>query len=370
MFAFKNLKRIGVMFLVLALSISFSGCFSPSADDVDKLLDFGNDDMTYTDQTVSIPQAAKNISNYRQKYASVGLFAHDGELYFVFYGGDNAPKNMGKLGVLRDGQAQFFSGLQRNFSKTILWEGSAYYSWASNGISRQVLCRFDLQSDETTELVGRPVSLDGSPYFGVGCDGVLYYVDDQELATGYPILGETAGELTDIPGTYELDGSIYSGNWVLGSTLSKTAPDGTVTEVPLGEGESWFLPYKDGILAMNLTKGNILHYIDKNGTITELFSNECGYGKMAVNSWEDYVFVSIQRYEKYSGNSRGEPYEKDTESGTYRIDMKDLSVEKISDHVYDGLYIFSEGEIFACDKNSNVDKLDFDGKLLLSAISS
>ena len=56
-------------------------------------------------------------------------------------------------------------------------------------------------------------------------------------------------------------------------------------------------------------------------------------------------------------------------SGTFRIDTEDFSVEKISDYVYDGLFIFDNESIFACDTGKNIYQLDMDGRVLKTVIS-
>lgn len=374
-------KRICTLFLLLFFSINCAGCLIQpediGRDRIDDMMELRRwDDMTYTNSPVFIPDSEVNLTNFRQTNASVDLFVQQNELLFVFLGGrtvyDYSPENIGKLGVLRDGQAQYFRNLQENSSEMLVWEGYVYYKWiSSDAYTYLTLHRFDLRDGTSNEIEScRSHIFMSNQNFSVGIDGVPYYVSDSNAAKGYPILNGEAGELTNIPCTYELGDHVYYGNWVIGGSLSEMDATGKGQDVPLGGGKEWFLPYGGGLLVMNLTNGNTLHYIDENGTITELFRDDCDYGVMAVNSWGNYVFVSIQRYEMKEGRSNHYLYENDTQSGTYRIDMQDFSIKKISDNAYNGLYIFSEGEIFACDRNSNVDKLDFNGTHLMDIIMS
>lgn len=375
----KILKRICTFLLLLIFSFNSTGClFSPETIGKEQINDMMElrwwDDMTYTNFPVFIPDSEINLSNFRQTNASVDLFVQQNELFFILRGGytadDYNPKNIGRLGVLRDGQGQYFRDMPQNLGETLIWDGYAYYGWGTYDISRgSVLHRFDLHDGKIDKLKDiHSNAFATSKELSVGLDGVFYYVADSNAAKGYPIINGEGGELTNIPCTYELGDHVYYGNWVVGGSLSEIEESGKVRDISLGGGYEWFLPYKDGLLAMNLTNGNTLHYIDGNGTITKLFSDDCDYGVMAANSWDNYVFVSIQRYRMNEKRYDKYYYEDDTQSGTYRIDMRDFSIKKISDNAYNGLYIFSEGEIFGCNTDSCVDKLDFDGNHLMDII--
>lgn len=81
------------------------------------------------------------------------------------------------------------------------------------------------------------------------------------------------------------------------------------------------------------------------------------------NVFEDKLYYYVERYEKYGilGMTR---FENDEIEGTFIINLKDLSVEKVSDKIYNGLYIFDDTGIYACDDKCNIVKLDFDGKMV------
>ena len=71
------------------------------------------------------------------------------------------------------------------------------------------------------------------------------------------------------------------------------------------------------------------------------------------------------RYEKGAkGWSAMVGFENDNVKGTYRINLDDYSMEKISDMIFDGMFIFDDAGIFACDENNKVYKLDFDGNVI------
>ena len=106
-----------------------------------------------------------------------------------------------------------------------------------------------------------------------------------------------------------------------------------------------------------------LYLIQPTGEAVELLTFPCLYSVSAINIFEDKLYYSIQRYEKYGeiGMTR---YEDDEVEGTYIINLTDLSAEKISDMIFDGLYIFDDSGIYACDEHCNVYKLDFDGNVI------
>jgi hypothetical protein len=106
-----------------------------------------------------------------------------------------------------------------------------------------------------------------------------------------------------------------------------------------------------------------LYLIQPTGEAVELLSFPCLYSVSAINIFEDKLYYSIQRYEKYGeiGMTR---YEDDEVEGTYIINLTDLSAEKISDMIFDGLYIFDNSGIYACDEHCSVYKLDFDGNVI------
>ena len=49
--------------------------------------------------------------------------------------------------------------------------------------------------------------------------------------------------------------------------------------------------------------------------------------------------------------------------GTYRISLKDYSVEKLNDNIYDGLYYFGDAYIYACDRDGGIYRLNLDGSV-------
>lgn len=132
-------------------------------------------------------------------------------------------------------------------------------------------------------------------------------------------------------------------------------------EVPYGEKS--MIPCENGLLIHNETNGDFLYFVEaETGNVVELFTVECIYASSAVNVHDGYAYLSFVRYTEWGPlGIGGKRDETDELNGTYRISLEDYSVEKISDEIYNGLYIFDDTGIYACNADYQVFKLDFDG---------
>lgn len=107
----------------------------------------------------------------------------------------------------------------------------------------------------------------------------------------------------------------------------------------------------------------ILYLIQNNGEVIELLKFPCLNSTSALNVRDEKLYFSVMRFAEYAtiGMKR---YKNDEVEGTYIIDLKDLAVNKVSDMIFDGLYIFDDSGIFASDYLCNVYKLNFDGEVI------
>lgn len=105
-----------------------------------------------------------------------------------------------------------------------------------------------------------------------------------------------------------------------------------------------------------------LYLIQPTGEAVELLTFPCLYSVSAINIFDEKLYYSMKRYEKYGeiGMTR---YENDEVEGSYIINLTDLSAEKVSNMIFDGLYIFDDSGIIACDENCNIYKLDYKGNV-------
>ena len=122
-------------------------------------------------------------------------------------------------------------------------------------------------------------------------------------------------------------------------------------------------PY--GIVVHNEGYSDLLYLVRNDGNIQSLFHIPCLSSVSAITVCGSEVILSFKRYEKYGDLKIGmKRYVNDTKEGVYRISLKDFSVTKISDTIFNGLYIFSKNVILGCDDNCNVYFLTMDGDIM------
>lgn len=114
-----------------------------------------------------------------------------------------------------------------------------------------------------------------------------------------------------------------------------------------------------GIVVHCQGTGDMLYLIDDN-RLVQLFSVPCLSATSTITVVDDFIYLSILRYEKY-GEIGMKRFKDDTLEGTYRIRLTDHFVEKISDKIYNGLYYFGDTCIYACDSDGGIYQLSLDG---------
>lgn len=131
-------------------------------------------------------------------------------------------------------------------------------------------------------------------------------------------------------------------------------------------GSKSMIPCSEGLIIHNEGQGDILYFVEENtGEIVELFSVNCIVSTSAVNVHDCYAYLSLIRYSEWGELQLGVKSDPDDEvNGTYRINLKDYSVEKISSDIYTGMFIFDDSGIFACKNEGTIYKLDFEGNVL------
>ena len=114
-------------------------------------------------------------------------------------------------------------------------------------------------------------------------------------------------------------------------------------------------PLFNGLLVYAADSNTPLFWIDETGSLTEMFSFQSTFTETAMNYLGNDIYLSFARYEKI-GETFGalESYPNDKIEGTYVVHLEDLSVEKLSDQVFGGIYVFDDGLIYACTKSGNV----------------
>lgn len=219
------------------------------------------------------------------------------------------------------------------------------------------LMHYDMSSGQKTTLL-KPEYITQSY---LSQDGILYVTDNQ-YPTCYAIDGVTVTGPQLAPELFAFERKTYTTEKI-GTNIEVVCYDETNTqyvfdqEIPYGQKS--LIPCKNGLLVHNEGRGDLLYYIDgASGEVTELFAVDCLVSISAVNVYQDYAYLSFSRYG--AGEIGIVGYKDDSAKGTYRINLNNYSVEKMSDEVYRGLFVFDDSGIFACDIKGDVYRLDFD----------
>ena len=130
-------------------------------------------------------------------------------------------------------------------------------------------------------------------------------------------------------------------------------------------------PAQGGVLAYARNCTTPLYWIDPSGTVKELFSYVGMSTKTAMNLVGNDVYLSFLRYKGY-GKKWDAPvrFPNDEKEGTYVIHLDDFSVEKLSDQVYNGLYVFNDGYLYACTERGSVYQFGREWKLVKTILDN
>ena len=323
---------------------------------------------------VTVAQEKQFVAgNALQRDATLRLFSDNGKLYF-YHGALHIPNR-----YLNSIQA-----FSENDVKTVLrtggqlWylaysEGYVYYvqaypeEWIAYFLSIDTPIIYDLycyslESGEKTLL--QTIDFAGNYDIYIEEDGTLYIPTDYTKTLWLPILGKTVGEPVAWRQEFQYGDKTYfvrEGNtnrlfYIQNGEEREVAGDKRVSAYTV-------IPCEEGLLAHS--GGAKLCYIDgKSGEVRWCFDVECSSSIGAVNVYEDNVFLSFMRFDLQGTNIAPPRYKDDEIEGTYRINLKTGEAVKISDAIYDGIYIWKENEIFTVDDRGQIFKLDFDGNCI------
>ncbi len=307
-------------------------------------------------------------ANNCQFNASVWLGVFDGQLLYLPNSRTNVLRSMGDAGeeiLLSDKKAVSVLGYD---GRTLYYRLDEYEP--GQALITTLYC-CDLSTREITELKkysGADEGLipamcvfqgDGIAHFKHLCHEGYLTVEDHEVVNENNTSKEYQIQLGDW--LYFLDEQSAVEH------VYRQGKSGEVEEVVLaGALRRSLIPIDNGILVHNERTHDLLYLIDEGGHVTELFQIECemSISSLTVNACD--VFLSVRRLKMGGPFGAGSTirYSDDTLSGTYRISLADYAAQKISDKVYDGMYIFDDTGIYACDSSGNIYKLDFDGNVI------
>lgn len=345
-------RKIAIIFVIICVSICVL-CFC-------LYLIIENERYHQINAPESISSSGYNPANDRQHEAGVRMFVWDDKLYFYPYGigvkrqfyrelctfDGNEVLSLGKMTMLyaeRNGYVYYSGGKPE--------EGYEHITYAD-----ELMC-LDL-SNTTTQRLGIIDTFRWHKIF-FGENGVCYIPNDWQQDEYYPVHNGVMYESEKLNERYPLGQYQYAiEDFDLVRYDAQGGREVLMEFAPLWE--PCIIPCENGLIVYNEEAPNLLYYIPaETQKVIELFQFEgCG-SESAVNVHGDYVYVSFIRYEKW-GDISYLRYENDTVEGTYRISLTDYAAEKLSDEIYDGLYIFDDSGILAC-KDGCIYLLDFDG---------
>lgn len=332
--------------------------------------------VTVTSEPIDISYQINSPGNQLQPYASVRLTVVENKLYMYIPMTSSvvASPYDGYLCVFKDG------GIQRvkriNDTVLDLWNGSLYYNVSNNNTGTKSFVCYQISSGEDVTIVTYNHRISKTEAARSGAEGQIYYPANNSSSLYYCIQETRMVDTGCIESRYRFGDNIYTyvkgeSNGKYTNTIIAADIEGNILrdyQGSVGNGSCRVIPCETGLIIHNSISPDMLYLIaGDSGDVIELFSVDGERTLSAVNVYQEYVYLSFLRYRDYDQLWFGR-FENDSQEGTYRINLKNGSVEKISDKIYNGLYIFDDSGIFACDSNNNVYKLNFDGNVIMTLL--
>ena len=297
---------------------------------------------------VSIHDAKLHEGNQYQYISDTLLTTVDGALYLSNKSGDLIVFKGNSLELVR---------AQSEWEERIGLLGEfAYYAKNNRDYSSYSLYQYDISTGKETLLTENLSYGFGAPT--VWMDGVMYvptpgqesYVVRNQKCTG-PVQRRDEYRFGQNLCYYE------NGQFVYGDSTGMALK---TLEIDL---YGLLIPYHDGLLILSGRPGQLLAYIDPDGKWIDLLTTECESVEASLNYYEDTVYISFLRKGKEAFIDYT-TYDNDKISGTYKINMKDYTTEKISDAFYEGIYLFDDTGLYATTTSGNIYHLDFNGNII------
>ena len=248
--------------------------------------------------------------------------------------------------------------------------GKYLYYWANKQENNYSLYCYDLSTNTKQAIYRGDPHGKKTSYFAE--DGTCYFPLEVEHPEDVPQFVHVSGtevlEVCPLTKGYPLGGKTYEvvagyGDAEAERILCKES-DGTTTELTFEKGSCTraIIPCVGGLLVHNYNLPTMLYYIRNDGEMTLLFSLPCLTSHSSVQTCGSTVYLSVKRYESY-GEIGMRRFENDTEEGTWRIDLKDGTKEKINDYIFCGMYNFDDTCIYCCDEDGNIYRMELDGEV-------
>jgi len=299
------------------------------------------------DALLPIREAPLNPCNLRQLDADTEIFADNGHLYIYTKDEARMPyHNFSLYEVTKEGLKEI--PISDEGMILVVFGGYCYYKVP---IENKLYCQ-NLKTEEVT-LLCTDTEVRADECFIR--ENTLYFPKNHKLTSWLAVTGNTCVEVTDVHETYELDGRRYYWKKINGNSKLVCYDVANDKEDILESAKikpNRLIPTDHGIGMCTGFNESLLCFIEKgSGKVVTLFTGKDpdAIYRSAVNVHNEYAYLSIYR-EHINDLGWYAIKEQNEEDGTYRINLKDYSVEKINDTSYTGLYIFDDTGIFACTK--------------------
>lgn len=307
-----------------------------------------------TSETISVQQTVAANNNMYQNNADVDIFQVNGTLYYCI---ENWPGSLGLRSRFSGRLCTIENGRIHVLQKASIVHGNddrfVYYEYNNQLMAYDTHLKKASMLTKLPELARYDVVLqsDGTlVFFQADTDTVCISVKNGAMVE--------QREGVAAPSQYILGEKQYSVRkrhvYCEGEDISDFFGDASFRAI---------VPYQEGLLLINDGYGNLIYYIQEDGQILDVFPEfMCFSSESSINFYEHYIFVSFMRWEGWDESGLGiKHFEDDQLAGTYRIDIRDFSIEKISDKIYSGMYIFDDSGIYTCDRDGNISKISFSG---------
>ena len=333
-------------------------------------------EATITAKPVVVNGTYISPANLKQLNASVKMGTYNGKLYVIPEKGSgiSGTKYQYSLCVFSDGDLTKLLDLKRkNLSVIVMSDGFLYFS---SGQNPDKLFSFSLETEALKELFSLSCLSDvDTRQFSSNIfrseDGALFFpvisLEKEEQVVVH-VKGNEASGYKPTAETYRLgDREYYIKHEDVYDTVYYQGADGQEYKLPLEHAlERSIIRTDHGILIHNMRssgRGVMLYYVTEDNALIELFVAPQLSSVSAVTVYHDVVYLSFIRSEKY-GKIGELGFDNDDLIGTWRISLTDYSAKKLSDNIYNGLYIFDDTGIYACDYSCSIYKLDYDGLVI------
>ncbi|MBQ7247433.1 MAG: hypothetical protein IJS22_05030 [Lachnospiraceae bacterium] len=330
---------------------------------------FWKPDIEISGQRIEFGVSDPVRSNNYQYNSSTWMGVFEGRLFILQK--ENGTEYSNILSVFENGSLKKIKEV--NFSGVIGYcYGYLYYYEAGEEVGDDYLVKcYNFFNNTITTIYKGKLGLLDLKWFSE--DGLLYIpiVEDKEDSflcirdgqikdRGFQYFESSIGGIT-----YHLERSPNRITSALISVEKNIKKEKTILLGVNTQNKITMLSAKTGLVIHYQSGSDPLYYIDGENTIIKLLNIDCNASISCVAVKEETVYFSFRRYEKLNSTGKGYAgFENDETEGTYRINLTDKSIHKISDMVFDGLFLFGDDAVYACDREFNLYRLDMDDNIV------